>query len=198
MSFVGSIVRNVIYPAWLLREGQYGILPTINDIEAAAAMSRQRLRERQFRLLRDSLDHAYKYSPYYTRLFDDHGFSPSKLQDFADLKKLPVLTKKEINQNREQMVSAKHRDARDIFASKTGGSTGTPMKFYRDKRCLVYRRALDHYLDQTIGFRIGDKQVLLWGNPSDIPLEETGRRRLMERLIWRRISYLPIALDDSA
>lgn len=196
MSLMTKLVRDVIYPAWLLREGQYGILRRIGEIETTAHLSSDQLQERQLGLLRRLLTHAETECAYYRRLFAEHGFSAQDFRHLDDLGKLPVLTKTIIGNNTEEIIADSFRSRGDLMESHTGGSTGLPMTFYRDKECLLYRRALDHFLDNSIGFNIGERQALLWGNPFDVPVRKSARHDLLERIVWRRISHLPVVLDD--
>lgn len=39
----------------------------------------------------------------------------------------------------------------------TGGSTGIPLKFYRDQQCLYERKAQEYYFDSILGWDIGVK-----------------------------------------
>jgi phenylacetate-CoA ligase len=197
MSLPEFLTRHLFYPLWLLREGQYGILSRIKRIRATSRLSSEQLRDRQLKLLRDTLVHAYRFCPWYKRTFQDCSFDPTKITNVEQMRVLPILTKDVVNRNREDLVSEEHRRQDDLYESKTGGSSGIPMTFYRDKECLLYRRALDHFLDSLIGFEIGQQQALLWGNPSDVPLVPTSKSRLLDRLVWRRFSYLPVALDKS-
>jgi phenylacetate-CoA ligase len=196
MSLMTKLVRDVIYPAWLLREGQYGILRRVGEIETTAHLNADQLQERQLHLLRRLLVHAEAETVYYRRLFAEHGFSVQDFRNSHDLRKLPLLTKAIIGKNTQEIIADSFRSRGDLMESHTGGSTGLPMRFYRDTECLLYRRALDHFLDNSIGFHIGDKQALLWGNPFDVPVQQSARHDLLERVVWRRISHLPVVLDD--
>ncbi len=196
MSLMTKLVRDVIYPAWLLREGQYGILRRVGEIETTAHLTSDQLRQRQLDLLRRLLVHAETETVYYRRMFAEHGFSAHDFRHFDDLSKLPILTKEIIGEHTQEIIADSFRNRGDLMESHTGGSTGLPMTFYRDKECLLYRRALDHFLDNSIGYHIGDKQALLWGNPFDVPVQKSARHDLLERVVWRRISHLPVVLDD--
>ena len=56
--------------------------------------TKDKLQEYQFYRLKSLLEHSYKNVPYYTELFDKHGFNPFKMNSFRDFKKIPFLTKK--------------------------------------------------------------------------------------------------------
>ncbi|MCK4856929.1 MAG: phenylacetate--CoA ligase family protein [candidate division Zixibacteria bacterium] len=196
MDIHGKLVRHLFYPLWLRREHQYGILSRIAPIAALADLTPAALAERQFELLKQIVSHAGRHSPFYQRRFAEAGFSPEKLTSPDDLKKLPILAKEEINRHREDMVVPAYRERGDLQLSHTGGSSGIPMKFYRNRECLLYRRALDHYLDHQIGFEIGDKLALLWGSSADF-LQPTARKRvLFDHIFWRRICYVPLWVEE--
>ena len=195
MDLTGSIIRNIVSPLWLKREGEYEALDASRRFVELERLTPGQLADRQVELLRRILIHAQKNTVYYRRLFSECGFEPQKLQDPAELKGLPILSKELINENREALVSEPHRHRGDIQQSHTGGSTGLPMTFYRDHDCLIFRRALDIYFERLLGYEIGDKLAFLWGNATDIPQPTTRRQEIMERLVWRRISYMPVQIE---
>ncbi len=88
-----------------------------------------RIEEYQFRQLRSTLLHAEAYCPYYRRRFGEAGFRPKTLNDIDGLARCPTLTKEELVEHREDMVSTAV-PAKERLYITTGGSTGAPVGFY--------------------------------------------------------------------
>lgn len=195
MDLTGGIIRALINPIWLRRGHEYEALAASHQFEELEHFTSSQLKERQLLLLRRLLIHAQRNTRHYRRVFAEYDFDPEKLQDLSELKRLPMIDKTVINARGEELLSEPHRRASDCHESHTGGSTGQPMTFYRDHACLIFRRALDFYLERKLGYEIGDKLALLWGNATDIPQPATGRQELIERLVWRRISYMPVQIE---
>lgn len=67
--------------------------------------------------------------PYYSRLFATHQIRARPLQGRADLSRIPVLTKSDIQQNEKQLL-AEGTDKATLTWRKASGSTGQPTKVY--------------------------------------------------------------------
>lgn len=77
--------------------------------------------------------YAYENIPFYREYYDACGFSPLQLQSEKDWVKVPILEKEQVRQGADKLVNPKVSPKYVSFTT-TGGSTGTPMKVYRDKR----------------------------------------------------------------
>lgn len=77
--------------------------------------------------------YAYNNIPFYKKYYDDNGFHPNMLKSENDWNLVPILEKKYIKHNLNELLSpqANNKYLETVF---TGGSTGTPLKFYTDKR----------------------------------------------------------------
>jgi phenylacetate-CoA ligase len=106
---------------------------------------------------------AYENVPYYHNLFRDFNLLPIDIKTVEDLEKLPILTKKVINEHWEELKPANLSSIK-YYNQATGGSTGTPMKYRLSK--------LDRFLGGAIlyrgwgygGYKLGDKMVFLAGS----------------------------------
>ncbi|MCC9296348.1 phenylacetate--CoA ligase family protein [Clostridium sp. WLY-B-L2] len=78
------------------------------------------------------IEHAYRTVPYYTNIFNEYAIKPNQIQSFTDLKRIPYLTKKIVQDNLKDLVSTSYNRDQISYVT-TGGSTGIPMGFYRDK-----------------------------------------------------------------
>lgn len=158
MSLMSAVVRNVFYPLWTIKDGdaaQLGLLDKFDDIDTTTV---EQLRVRQQHRLQEMLEHAYENVEYYRTTFKEHGFSPST-PDPARFRVVPLLTKEIIRANLSRLV-ARNLPAERLIHARTGGSTGLPMTFVRDKECIYLRRAQELYFDNWMGYRIGDKAAL--------------------------------------
>jgi len=121
----------------------YGLLPirlrygkvfwdTYNFLQESQWWSREKLEEYQMQQLSKLLHHAYENVPYYRKTFDERGLKPKDIQDFNDLKKLPLLDKDEIKKHRGEFISKIHKKCH-LESAHTGGSTGSPLHFWHEK-----------------------------------------------------------------
>jgi phenylacetate-CoA ligase len=124
--------------------------------------SRKELEEYQVKQLVKLLYHAYENVPYYRRVFDERALRPKDIQNFDDLKKLPYLTKDEVRNNLEDLI-AKNIPKENIEYATTGGTSGTPLGLYVEKKTNLLRSAFDRRYFNWGGYNFGDKCALLRG-----------------------------------
>lgn len=116
----------------------------------------------QEKRLRAIIGYAYSTVPFYHKLFDDNEIKPSDIKTVADLKRIPITTKKDVQQSLNRMISERVNVARCI-RYRTSGSTGRPLTVFVDKDSKNLKSAvsLRQYLE--CGGRWRDKQVQLRG-----------------------------------
>jgi phenylacetate-CoA ligase len=85
-------------------------------------------RKRQ-RLVRYALEKV----PFYRKRYGDAGISAADIARPEDFHRLPLLTKADLRENFDELVSPDARP-RHLRLSTTGGSTGVPVKVYHDER----------------------------------------------------------------
>jgi phenylacetate-CoA ligase len=153
------------------------------DREGVLAISHTRLR----RLLR----HAYRTSPYYRDLWQAKGIDPERLTLPEDVRVLPFLTKDIIDAERRRLVSSAF-SLSDLDTSYTGGTSGPPTLFYRDRRATSMRIGRQLAILGRCGYRPGERRALVWGAHGDLP-DASSRRTLRER--FRRFAGGTETLD---
>ena len=123
---------------------------------------RGKLEEYQIKELSRLLKHAYQNVPYYRKIFDELGLKPGDIQSYADLRKLPCLTKDAFKQNFDKLIATNvNRD--DLFADHTSGTTGKPLQFYEDDSTRQKELAFVRHHWARVGFRPGDALIGLRG-----------------------------------
>ncbi|HTG44551.1 MAG TPA: hypothetical protein VK633_08465, partial [Verrucomicrobiae bacterium] len=92
----------------------------------------KKIEEFQFLELRRVLLHAQEHCPYYREQFQKTGFDARSFNSLESLERAPLLTKKDLLEEREQMVSSAFPESARLYIT-TGGSTGVPVGFYLQK-----------------------------------------------------------------
>jgi phenylacetate-CoA ligase len=157
-SMMSALVRSVFFPLWMIKDGDRELLSYLGRFDDIDGMSRDALKQRQETRLRELLVHAYGNTTYYRNLFDRIGFRPENAKS-ADMSALPLLTK-DIVKSQYERLTAGNFAQHQLVSARTGGSTGVPMTFIRDKHCLYQRKAQELYFDRWMGYSIGDKAAL--------------------------------------
>jgi phenylacetate-CoA ligase len=173
--------RHLFLPLSLWRAGETATLSYLREFERTQFLSADELRELQWRRLQALLHHAYRRCPFYAERFRRAGLEPGDLRDPEDLRALPPLEKRDLQEQGESLV-ARGWPADDLIRNQTGGSTGAPVTFYlcRDRKCSRAAATLRH--NRWAGWRIGDKSAVIWGAPLDRPAD-TWRSRLRGLLL---------------
>ena len=184
MSLSSKLVRHITYPVWLMRHGDFDLLRCIKEFDGLQYLSGEELESLQWKRTKGVLMHANQNSPFYSQLFKKNGISMEEIKDLKDFAKLPVISNQDIRANLSSML-AKNLSTKEFLKSNTGGSTGTPLVFYRDKRCLLYRRAIDAVFNHWSGVKIGDWTGRAWGASQDIIEAKSLKIRLYNALFYR-------------
>jgi phenylacetate-CoA ligase len=112
--------------------------------------------------LKKLLHHAYEFSPFYKEKFDHVGFHPNRFNNLSDIEMIPFLTKQEIRDHLETItVSGLPTSRREKV--NTGGTTGIPMRFYRDTAVKDLMTALYLRTTRMYGCSVGSKTAWIWG-----------------------------------
>ena len=92
---------------------------------------------------------AITKSPFYKKLYAEHGISINDIKGIADLSKLPVIDRQMVNQDPTQLLTVPK-----MFLSKshTSGSTGAPLTVYNDYFAVLRERAYHYVFRKRRGF----------------------------------------------
>lgn len=120
------------------------------------------VRRRQFERLSHLLGHAEATVPYYRELFRSLGITSRDIRSLADFASFPVLTKDILRGRTNDLVSeAVNRST--LLPHHSGGSTGVPVTFYRDRRYLDESDAGTYRNLAQCGWMPGDMVAFFWG-----------------------------------
>jgi phenylacetate-CoA ligase len=116
--------------------------------------------------LQKLIKHAYDTVPYYKKIFQERKLVPNDIRKITDLQKLPVLTKKDIKGNFNELLSSSFKLGR-LKKGHTSGTTGSPLEICYDPSIIfITYAALDRQYQWANASlrRFGDKIAVLRGN----------------------------------
>lgn len=122
---------------------------TCNELKLFDTMSELEKEQIQFQKLKEMLVYAGKYVPYYRNMFAQNNFDPEKMCSFEELKKIPILTKKEIFEAGERFYS---EEEVPYYTAYTGGSSGKALKCLLDKDSYYKERAFFTHFLEPLGY----------------------------------------------
>jgi phenylacetate-CoA ligase len=181
MTLYPKLVRNILLPLSLWRAGELAQLRYQREFERSQFLSAEEIRQFQWQRLQALLEHSYRQCPFYRERFQRGGLTPSDLRGLEDLRALPVLEKRDIQEQGERMVT---RDwpRGDLIRNQTGGSTGQPVSFYLSRARKCSRAAATVRHNRWAGWEVGDRAAVIWGAPRDRPAD-TWQARLRGALL---------------
>jgi phenylacetate-CoA ligase len=135
--FIERMIGTVFLARHLIGQGRYPFRP------------RQAVLRDQARNVRRMMTHAFLRVPYYRETMARLGLRPEDFASAADLEKLPMLERREIQLDPEKFLAEGVRIERCLHLS-TSGSTGAPLTVHLDRRAALlaaahaerYRRVL--------------------------------------------------------
>ena len=132
----------------------------IDFLKDSEKWTEKQIKEYQLSEIKNIVIYAYENTKGYRNLYDERGVDPRSIESFEDFKRIPYITKKMIRDNLED-YSVKTKAQEYVT---TGGSTGIPFGFYREKIAFARELASKAYQYYRIGWKEGDRQLVLRGN----------------------------------
>lgn len=185
MALLDGPCRRLIHPLWARRE----------DGRAARLAAELRRRQydppavvaaRQLVALRRALRHATTTVPYYRDLFARLRLVPEDIATFADMTRIPLLTKADVRERGDELVSESFR-GQSLLRKKTSGSTGVPLAVWLDAGGLSWKRACTLRSDEWSGWRRGERVAKVWGNPD---YKQFGAKGWLRNALYERAIHL--------
>lgn len=141
-----------------------------SQLERWQWLSLDELRAMQLRKLNELLSVALGATQYGRLTGVEKGWRARNLED---LRRLPLMDKAFISAHREELVN------RDVpggaLPYHTGGSTGTPLSFYLDRRRQAWDKAARIRTHRWWGINPGNREAYVWNSP--VELEHQGRMK---------------------
>lgn len=125
---------------------------------------RQDLEKWQTEKLISLVGHAFENVPYYNRVFKKFKLTPQDIRGIEDLCKLPLLTKEDIRKNPEDFLA---KNIKRPFLNKafTSGTSGKPLRLYRDLYSINFESAIWWRQRQWAGVDFTDRIAILREEP---------------------------------
>ncbi|MHC4323762.1 MAG: hypothetical protein ACYSUX_05765, partial [Planctomycetota bacterium] len=119
--FMTLFVKRYAGPFWIRRKW----------LQKTQRLSIEELETIQLSLLQRLINHCYNTVPYYRRLMDSRNIKADNIRTLQDIKKFPILTKKDVLEAGSSIISTKYPKWL-LRKVSTSGTTGTPMPIYRN------------------------------------------------------------------
>jgi len=139
----------------------------------------QQMEAYRLKKLKDLIDYSAKKVPYYIEIFGRLRLKSSDIKTIEDIKKIPVLTKDTMRKEVDRLISNDYNKFK-VKIGKTGGTTGVPVKIYKDEHNRSFTWASYYRWYKWMGLSYGDPVTTLWG--SKLVLSESLKDKYMDKL----------------
>lgn len=182
--------KNLFFPLWDIKDGARR-RHYLEELSGSQWWLQEDLFKKQWNLTNKVVAYAFQHCPYYRKHFSKVGFR-GNLNDWESFYSLPLLTKKDVHNYGETLVSDEF-DIKNLVEAKTGGSTGMALKVYFDHRCQAMRNAASIRSNRWAGWDIGMKVASIWGNP---PVTTSFKKKLRNLLLHRTFYLDTMDIND--
>ena len=145
----------------------------------------QRIKIRNDKLKRILL-YAHKYSPYYSKILEESNVFCNGEINLEKFNLIPYLTKDLMRAHFHQIKSSKFRN-KNLVKDTSGGSTGEPVAFLKDRESIDYTLAEISYMLDKAGKNENIKEIKLWGSERDIILGNRSIKSKIRSWLFNRI-----------
>jgi phenylacetate-CoA ligase len=183
--------------SWFRRPLSKNTADKLQFLLASQYWNLEQIREYQWQKLQQLIRHAATNVPYYRNLFKNSGLCPEDIRSLDDFSKIPILTKRDMQQCLNDMV-ADGTDTGKLAFNSTGGSTGMPLNFYQDDNYILWSDAARlRAWRYMVGATEKDLEAVLWGAVRDIGKGLTFKQVLRGVLRERSLVLNTFDLDEA-
>lgn len=163
MSSFRTLLSKKIFIPILYKHWNVPVFPHYEELMSHESWSENKIRELQEQKLVAMLRYAFLNIPYYHKVLKQNGVSIDDIKDKTALYFFPVLTKKIIQENFDELVAP---NIKDYATEHSGGSTGQPTMIRRELSARALVNAATWRANQWMGWEVGDPWMWLWGRLS--------------------------------
>lgn len=158
-----KLFKNNLYPFYESTLRNRSTFLYSEEYEENQWKSLDELKQIQWKKLKALIKHSYKNVSYYRNQWDKLDINPKDIRSMSDYKKLPLLNKKDIQDNYQNLIARNFINR--TRTKRTGGSTGIPMSFEFNDESDQRRSAVMWRGYRWAGADLGRKCIYLWGVP---------------------------------
>jgi len=139
----------------------YGFEKELKRIEQLYSISESRLEELKNQEFVNQYRNAFLHSKFYNHLYRKNGLQQSSVQSIVDAEKIPIITKEDIRNHVDDLLTTNRLM---VYKAFTSGTTGSPLKLYRDYASICKEYAYDYHYQRIHGYQLGDKVISIKGD----------------------------------
>lgn len=155
------IAKHIGYPLQDLVKGTK-IIEKLDFLRESQYWDEGRIYEYQLKKLKDLVHYSKTNVPYYEDLFQKIKLTPSDINKLEDINKIPILTKEILRNKGRELLSRQFNNFK-VKRGLTGGTTGVPVKVFKDANNRSYTWASYYRWYDWMGIDYSDNIATFWG-----------------------------------
>lgn len=180
-----SAIRGITYPLYLGIKGRKESMGYFWQLKENGKKSIEENINIQKGNLYKQVLYAKENTAFYKKYIEENKLSFSIDNIYEDIKKLPIMTKKMIRENHQDLISS---EAMPYIKNYSGGSTGEPLCILQDEKMEIYSPT--NYFFSLAGRDIGEKVLSIWGSERDILGKKKSLAAQIAGKVVHRTEYL--------
>ena len=164
----------------------------LNSLNKSQFFSPEQIRKNQWHKIKEIIDFAYNNNAFYRNHYENIDIHPQDIKNWNDFSNLPLLTKDDIRNNTDKIISNGFKKE-NMHHKRTGGSTGVPVHLYVDNDAMNFKRAVTVRHNAWAHYFPGIKRASLWGDTDKI---YSFKEKLFMKLYDRTIYLDTLKMDD--
>jgi phenylacetate-CoA ligase len=211
-----QLVRSFLFPFSQYLYNRRGIRAEYRKSAAAEYWPEEKLSAFQIGKLNGVLEYAYRFVPYYQKLFDNIGIRPSDVKTVEDLSRIPALSREDVISHRLELVDRRYGTSleaansskrgpaepipfarlkrRPLVRNTSSGSTGAPTVFYEDGTVSAVSWANELRVKRWYGIRPGQREARLVRVSPDYVFKS--KANLFRRIVWNQMMLPGVNLSN--
>ncbi len=129
----------------------------VKEVERLYEMSPEELEARNEKRFLEIFRLAYTKSPFYSKLYKEHGIRMDDIQTLHDINKLPIVTKDMFREHPEELLTCPKWK---LIKNHTSGTTGMPLQVYMKWSMMWMWQAYLNYYRNKCGFVYGKDAIV--------------------------------------
>lgn len=136
--------------------------------------SKENIRKLQNKKLRHILLHAYKFVPFYRRLWRKNNIDVNYIKTVEDLRRLPIITREDVIKNFKDLIAVNYRRYVSVMVRQTSGTTSSPISVLFDIKASNFQQAIFARTIRLLGYNRNEPLVIYSHEELKSPLDTLG------------------------